>query len=424
MKIEINHLAKMEGHASFIGALEEGNISQAKIITEEGVRLVEGCLKGKSLFDAHVITMRICGICPIVHNLASIKAMENALDVKVSQQTVQLRKLMELGQLIHSHSMHLFFLSLPDFFAYDDTRDLLKKYPKEAQVAVRLREFGNLINDIIGGRAIHPLNNWIGGFKVTPDKKKIQDLRIRVESAFKDALALAGFFAKQDYPKFVRKTEFLSLTQPDEYAIYDGRIMTSEGWEYKPMPFFQKMQEVEEKGAMAKRALWYDSHFMVGALARVNNHGDKLNKEAKKIWQKASTGKKVYNSFYNVLAQAVEVVHCVEEVSRIIKDLKLPSTRLGTGRTEKPKEIKIVAGKGIAAVEAPRGILIHYYEVNRYGKISKAEVITPTVMFLGNLEDDLAKYLPKIKDLSENKQRNLIKRLIRAYDPCISCATH
>jgi len=416
MKIEINHLAKMEGHASFLGALENGDIAQAKIITEEGVRLVEGCLKGKSIFDAHVITMRICGICPIVHNLTAIKAMEDALNVKVSNQTVQLRKLMELAQLIHSHALHLFFLSLPDFFNNDDTRQLLKKYPREAQMALRLREFGNQINDIIGGRAIHPLNNWIGGFKVIPSQKKIEDIKFKIDGALSDAVNLAKFFARLKYPKFERKTEYITLNDMDEYAIYSGKIMTSDGFEYSPLKFYEKMQEVEEKGAMAKRALWFDSHYMVGALARINNHGQQLNKEAKKIWRKACGQKKVYNAFYNILAQAVEVVHCVEEVDKITKNLKL--------KIENFVEVKIRAGKGIAATEAPRGILIHSYKINGQGRIVSADVITPTVMFLGNLEDDLAAYLPKTKKMSEIERKNKIKMLIRAYDPCISCATH
>ncbi len=406
----------MEGHASFIGALENGDIGQAKIITEEGVRLVEGCLKGKSLFDAHVITMRICGICPIVHNLAAIKAMEDALGVKVSTQTVKLRKLMELAQLIHSHTMHLFFLSLPDFLKYNYTVGMIKRCPKETQMALRIREFGNQINEVIGGRAIHPLNNWIGGFKVAPDKEKIEDLRSKIGEVMDDAVNLAKFFAKLKYPKFERKTEFASLYSPKEYAIYDGQVMLSNGKKYSSKKFYEIMQEVEEKGLMAKRALWYNSHYMVGALARVNNHGSQLNPIAKKIWRHVHGSKKVNNTFYNVLAQAVEIVHCVEEVQRMIEDLRL--------KIEEPVKCKIRAGKGVAAVEAPRGILVHYYEINSRGRIIRADIVTPTVMFLGNLEDDLAVYLTKTKKMTKSQRINKIRMLIRAYDPCISCATH
>jgi coenzyme F420-reducing hydrogenase alpha subunit len=110
------------------------------------------------------------------------------------------------------------------------------------------------------------------------------------------------------------------------------------------------------------------------------------------------------------------VVHCVEEVINIINDLKL--------KTEDQKVYKVQSGKGIAAVEAPRGILIHQYEIDRQGRIVKANIITPTVMFLGNLEDDLAEYLKETKQMTEAERRNKIKMLIRAYDPCISCATH
>lgn len=423
MKININHLAKMEGHASFRGELENGNIKQAKIITEEGARLIEGCLKGKSLFDAHVITMRICGICPIVHNLAAICAMENALGVKVDAATVNLRKMMELAQLIHSHAMHLFFLSLPDFLNFNESISLIKKYPKEAQIALDLREFGNSVNQVIGGRAIHPLNNWIGGFKVWPKKKDIRQLAVMAKKVLPDAIGLANFFAKLPYPKFERKIQFVSLAHPQEYAIYDGQVMAGTGKKYSAAEFYKKLQEVEEQGAMAKRALWGSDHFMVGALARINNHGSQLNVESRHIWRRVHGSKKVFNPFYNVLAQAVEVVHCIEEIQKIAPAYAPPNRRATAGRQNLGK-IKIRAGRGLAAVEAPRGILFHYYEIDNRGRIVKANIITPTVMFLGNLEDDLSAYLPETVKMTESQRRNKIRMLIRAYDPCISCATH
>ena len=422
MKITINHLARMEGHASFIGALENGDLSQAKIITEEGIRLVEGCLKQKSMFDAHVITMRICGICPIVHNLAAIKAMENAMKVKVSLQTVKLRQLMELSQLIHSHAMHLYFLSLPDFLGNAVTERLMKKFPQEAQLALRLRAFGNRVNELIGGRSIHPLNNWIGGFKVTPPQSALTEIQTQINEALADAVKLAKFFAKLKYPKFERPTAFASLDSRQNYAIYDGQISISAGAgrpfsrRYSSREFYDKIQEVEEAGSLAKRAVWSNQHFMVGALARVNNHGHKLNAAAKKIWRAVHGSATVCNPFYNILAQAVEIVHCVEEMEKITGKLKI--------KKEAPVKFKIRAGEGIATVEAPRGILLHYYQIDAKARIVRADIITPTVMFLGNLEDDLGVYLPQTKKMTTSQRVNKIRMLIRAYDPCISCATH
>ena len=140
----------MEGHMNFLGAILDGNIAKAQIETIEGARLVEGVLVGRHFSDAPIITSRICGVCPVVHNLTAIKAIETALGVKVSPAVVKLRKLMEYAQIIHSHALHLFFLSLPDFLDYNNDLSMAKQYPAETQAAVNIRSFALKILEILG----------------------------------------------------------------------------------------------------------------------------------------------------------------------------------------------------------------------------------------------------------------------------------
>src|SRR3989338_168207 len=141
MRIKINHLAKMEGHLDFVGHILQGDVAQAKIETTEGVRLIESILIGRKYYEVPIITARICGICPIVHSLNTIKTIENAFAIKPTGQTVKLRQLMELSQIIHSHALHLYFLSMPDFYCIADDLDFIKKHPTEASAAITSREF-------------------------------------------------------------------------------------------------------------------------------------------------------------------------------------------------------------------------------------------------------------------------------------------
>lgn len=127
MHLKIDHLAKIEGHMGFTADIAQGNVSNARLDIQDGTRLLEGILRDRHLNEVSQITARICGICPVVHNLTSLKAIENALAIELPLQTILLRKLMMMGQIINSHALHLFFFSLPDFFGFDDDLTLIKK---------------------------------------------------------------------------------------------------------------------------------------------------------------------------------------------------------------------------------------------------------------------------------------------------------
>ncbi len=138
MNIRIDHIAKIEGHAGFMASVVNGDVKSAKLEVQEGIRLIEGILIGRHYADVPIVAQRICGICPVVHNLTAIKAVESALGVKVTPETVHLRQLMEWGQIIHSHAIHLFFLALADYFNIENDLKLVKEYPEEAKKAIEM----------------------------------------------------------------------------------------------------------------------------------------------------------------------------------------------------------------------------------------------------------------------------------------------
>ena len=422
MKIVIDHIAKIEGHMGFVGHILKGNVAKAKLEVKEGARLIEGLIIGRNLEDAPLITSRICGVCPVVHNICSLKALEDALKIEVLDGVKILRKLLLAGQILQSHSLHLFFLSLPDFFKLDHDIKFVDEFKEESKKATQIRKFADKLVETIGGRAIHPTSTKIGGFGRVPDQEKLKNLLKESKKALKNAKDLAQIFADLNYPKFKRKTEFISLSSKEEYAYYDGKINASD---INPLPakkFLPKIKEIESPFDVVKRAKYKGKSYMVGALARINNNRDQLNPEASKLAEKFF-GKDIdYNTFHNVFAQAIEVVHFAEEVTKLLEEYL--SENFGEKEILAPDKIRAKNGYGIGVCEAPRGTLFHIYWITKSGKISGCNIITPTAQFLQNLENDLKVFLPDLKKMKEKERKRKIKMLIRAYDPCISCATH
>lgn len=428
MEIKIDHIAKIEGHAGFVADIVDGNVTKARLDVLEGARLLEGILQGRSYDEVSQITARICGVCPVVHNLTSLKALEAAMNVSPSEQTILLRELMMMGQILNSHALHLFFFSLSDFFGIKDDLALIKKYPDKAKDALILRDFGNKIIEAVGGRSIHPLTPEIGGFKKLPTPKKLKELLGLVPKAQKAAQEMAKFFAGLKYPDFERECQFVALASPGRYAIYDGIVKIDE--ETKPVSeFMPKIKEMQVTKSAVKRSKFKEQPYMVGALARLNLNGRYLNAEAKDVLAKAKILLPSANPFHNILAQAIEMVHCVEEAKRHLQ--KIEKKDIGPEKNQP----KIKSGRGFGAIEAPRGTLFYYYETDKNGLIKNANIITPTSQNLARLEKDLEEYLSSLikKGLSSGRQgdtlckeecRDLIKMLVRAYDPCLTCATH
>ncbi len=415
--VKIKHITRIEGHATFWGALKSGNMAEARYQTLEGARLMEGVLIGRNYMDGPLVTSRICGVCPVVHNLTAIKAIEDAMKVKVQQPTVVLRKLMMLGQMLTSHGVHAYFMSIPDFYGKDSALDLLDIAPEYSAHALTIRKFGNLITEIIGGRALHPVNSQVGGFLKMPDKRRLHELYEQSQEALQGAVELAHFISHLKFNKFNRTTEYISLINPKEYAFYDGRIGSTQGLDMTPKQFMKKVVEIHSDDDYVKRTEYQGKAYFVGALSRINNNHQQLNPIARQAYKHINIKLPITNSFYNVYCQGIEMIHFVEEAQKLLQQY------FKTKHIKPMEKYKVRAGKGVGAIEAPRGILLHYYETDKNGVLKNVNIITPTAQFINNLEDDLRQYMGSMKTMSTANQRKLAM-MIRAYDPCMTCATH
>jgi coenzyme F420-reducing hydrogenase alpha subunit len=420
MNIKINHIAKIEGHTGFMASVTKGDVVSAKFEVQEGIRLIEGVLVGRHYKDMPVIAQRICGICPVVHNLTAIKACENAMGIEVTMETVQLRKLLEHAQFIHSHALHLYFLSLADFLDMENDLQLIGEYPEETKKAIALREFGMAIVRIVGGRVVHPLTNEIGGFKKVPSLDEIKQLLELGEKTLPIAMEVGEFFKTIKVPDFENVTEYVSLDAKGEYAIYDGDVISNKGLHIPVSKYEANLQELQRPREVIKRVKSDGkTSYMIGALARVNNSSAKLSKNAKNYLDSLGIVIPSANPFHNILCQMVEVIHSIEESNKILRELL--HLDLSNAIT---KDYIVKAGSAAAAVEAPRGILYYWVDIDEKGYVKNVNIMTPTAQVLSQLEDDIAKYIPSVKDLPEHERTKKLRAFIRAYDPCISCAVH
>ncbi|MBU2633681.1 MAG: Ni/Fe hydrogenase subunit alpha [Nanoarchaeota archaeon] len=406
--IKLDHLAKVEGHASLVLKIEGSKVKKCELQVLEGARLFEELIKGRTFNDVQEIVSRICGICSSAHTVAAVEALENALKLKVSEQTKVLRELLMLGERIRSNVTHLYFLALPDYLGYDSALSMLKDHKNLIKHALKLMKLGNEIISTLGGREIHPLNIQVGGITKLPSKEQVNELLKKLEDSQKDFIKTAHYFLKLKYPKFERETDYFSLYKENEYASIEGDLICKSGI-IKKDDYKKHIKETFEDYSTSKFAVKEGKSYMVGALARMNNNYKILCKEAK-LGEFPSN-----NPFHNNIAQAIELIHLNRRVIDLLKKLDF--------KDEKIKEVKIRDGHGVAAVEAPRGVLFHEYKISK-GIISYANIITPTVQNLRRLEEDIKIYVEKMLDKSKEEIVLNIEKLIRAYDPCFSCSSH
>lgn len=397
-----------------------GDVKSVKLEAKEGVRLFEGILIGRHFKDMPIVAQRICGVCSAAHNIASIKAIENAMKVEISEETEKLRRVMIEGHFIYSHALHLFFLSLADFLDIENDLNLTKEYPAEAKKAIKIREYGTAILETIGGRAVHPLTNEVGGFKKVPTADEIKNLIVQGEEILPIALEIADFFRSLKVPNFSRPTEYISLEKKREYAIYDGDVTSNKGLHFDSNHFEEKFHEFQRPKEIIKRVECDGkSSYMVGAIARVNNNHEQLSMRAQQYLKSLNFNNPDYNPFHNVLYQMAEVIHCVENSVKLLRELAHTDLEMAI-----TKDYTVREGAAAAAIESPKGTLYYWVDIDSKGYIKNANIITPTAQILTHLEDDITAFIPGILDKDEEKTEKKIRAFIRAYDPCITCAVH
>lgn len=406
-----NFIAKIEGHGSLAIDWKK---NQVKLNIHEGERLFEGMLVNRTAEEMHWITPRICGVCPTAHNIASLRALEDALGIEINETAKLLRDLMICGQLIQSHALHLFFLSLPDYLGIDRGTELAKKNPEAFKSALALKEVSDEIVSVVGGRNVHPTTTTIGGFHKIPTKAQLKKLLKKLKETDRAAGNTVKLAAHLDYPELNVDLKLAAQVQGKIVAVSSNNIqgkMESSIKNYK-----NDIEEEIRDYSTAKFGKYKGEETLVGALARLAVYDDYREKHNLDF----------ANPFHNNLAQAIEIDIAHQSSQGIVNQLLEKDLDDGVSRPGKNPSLS-----GIGAIEAPRGGLYHevYLDPAPRGAgknniITEANIITPTVQNLTSIEKSAQALLDQSKNRSRKDLERLMAMLVRAYDPCITCSVH
>jgi coenzyme F420-reducing hydrogenase alpha subunit len=423
VNIKVKHLTRVEGHGNIVVNATEGKVEQVEWQVPEAPRFFEAMVRGQSYQDIQIIVSRICGICSISHSLVATRAVENAMGIKTSEQTDKIRMLMHFSEQMQSHVLHVGYLVAPDLFNAPSVVPLIPKATDAVKTIIKAHRVANEWSELIGGRITHPVTLMPGGMTKLPTAQQLKDLKGTLEKTKKDVVAIAEVVLSVagNLPAFERDTEYVSLKLKDEdafYTYYFGDIASTDGEILSVEKWHDATNEYVSDQSTAKWAKWHRNEYAVGALARFNNNAEFLSGDAKGAAKMFGLEKGCCNPYMNSVAQLVECVDIIDSSLRFIDEL------LTAGLKDEKISIDIKAGKGCAAIEAPRGILFHEYEFDSNGRCTAADLCIPTNQNHGNIQADFEKIVPEILDEGEDAVRQKLEMLVRAYDPCISCSTH
>ena len=418
MRINVHHLTRVEGHGNIHIVVENGKLVDAKWAVVESPRFFEAMLRGISHELAPILTARICGICSIGHALASLRAVENAMGIEIPETAKKIRLLAKHGETLQSHFLHLFFLVAPDFFNAGSVIPLVQSNLAVVEIALRLKKLANDMCDLLAGRTTHPVSLCIGGVSRVPNKNELQKLRADMSDRVADAQKTVELFKTLKMPDFVRETEYVSLKGQENYPWIGGKLVSTDGVLKNENDYLAMTNEYKEDFTTSKFTKLTRKSFAVGALARINNNYEFLKTKA--VAESLGLKPVTHNPFMNNIAQLVECTHILVESREILDEL------LDDNIDEIYVQYDVKAGEGVGAVEVPRGILYHHYQVNEKGLIEKANCIIPTTQNNANIHFDLAALVEQAVDNGkrEAEVKQLCEMLVRAYDPCISCSVH
>ncbi|GAB6067833.1 Ni/Fe hydrogenase subunit alpha [Methylothermus subterraneus] len=449
-RVAIDPVTRVEGHGKVTLLLDENHrIRQARLHIVE-FRGFEKFIQGRPYFEVPVLVQRLCGICPVSHLLAAAKAVDRLVGVeKIPPSAAKLRRLLHYGQVLQSHALHFFHLASPDLlFGFDSPtaqRNILElvregRFREVALQGIKLRKFGQEVIRAVIGKRIHGVGPIPGGMNkhLTQAERQYLEAELpQVVSWAEQGLALVRriYLADPDFHRRFAKIDsaFLALVTPDGgHELYDGRIRVRgrdgeivfdqvpdrdyltllheqvKSWSYMKFPYL---------AALGPEVGWY----RVGPLARLNACGffDTPKAEAaRQEFMQLDQGLPVQASLAYHWARMIEILHCAEKIGQLLADPELYS-----GELEAKGEMR---SEGIGVIEAPRGTLIHHYQIDEDGLVRKANLIVSTTHNNTAMNEAIRQVAAEYLDGRELNEALLsrIEIAIRAYDPCLSCATH
>jgi coenzyme F420-reducing hydrogenase alpha subunit len=414
--LSVGTLTRVEGEGALHITLKDGELDSVQLNIYEPPRFFEAFLRGRAHTEPPDLTARVCGICPVAYQVSACNAIEEACGVQVDEDLLALRRLLYCGEWINSHALHIYLLHAPDFLGYPDIVTMSRDHREEVERGLALKKAGNQLMEFVGGRAIHPVNVRLGGFYSVPNRLDFKPIAEQLRLALDLALATVGWVSGFDFPDFELDHEFLALTASGRYPIENGVIGRSVGPSFPVADFTGHVVESQVPYSTALHATLDGGRYLTGPLARFALNSTALSPVAAQAATSAGLSSQCRNPFRSIIVRAVEVVFAIEEALRIISDYQRPARPF--------VEVPARAAVGHGVSEAPRGLLYHRYQIDEDGLVSAATIIPPTSQNQAAIEADLAGLIADNLSLADAELTSLCEKVIRSYDPCISCSTH
>ena len=443
--IRIDPVTRIEGHARILLECDDsGTVEEAFFIVNE-LRGFERILVGMEAHTLPQITARICGVCPTAHHLAAAKALDNAAGVEPPPAARLMRELMYMGHFIHSHALSLYVLAGPDLVfglngdtATQNVVGMVEKDPDLTRKGLRMRSLGQKINEVVGGRGIHPVTAIAGGVAV-----KLSDGQYsRLQELTAEAVELAAELVPKSKELLLRLLDdnpvlLEKLTVPSWYLgsvnngrlnVYDGtlRAMDEQGRiraEFATAEYGDYLVERAVSHSYAKEVyLDVDDRehmYRVSTLARMNVADGMETERAQKEFEefRSRFGRPCHNAVMQMYCKLVELVYACEKAEEIMNNPGL--------RGESRVAARFKGGRGVGHVEAPRGVLIHDYQIDEGGIVRGANMIVATQQNTAAINKSLKEGAVNLLDGDDDeKLLNGLEFVVRCYDPCLACATH
>lgn len=419
-EINMENLSKIEGHADLDISVKNGKVTNVKLRISENKRFFTQAVKGKPATGVAQIVSRICGTCSVAHLTACTEAVEKGINLKPSEQTIALRNLLLYGLNIRDHAMHLYLFCLPDLYGKDSILEFPDEGPLHELVhnAFDIKTAGNHLGNEIGGRVVHALLPVVGGFTKLPNMENLKNISKELESVREAAIEFVDIFYNC---KFKHETDsaFVSLINND-FSYLGEELASSEGLCVPEFVFTNHLKKTVVPYSQAPGFEFEGNQYIVGAISRMNLNGQKIHRRTKKDLAKYLKAFPSKDVFHNNLAQAIEIIHCIDHSRDIIDSIELKEEK-----PQLPTKLEKEA-EGTGVIEAPRGTLYYNLKISKDLKIKAANLVIPTSQNQLNMEREIGKLVQNGLDENKNKEQihKEIEILIRAYDPCMSCATH
>lgn len=431
--IEVDHVARIEGHGDILIDIDGDTVTRCEFKVTEPARLFESMVRGRYFDESPYISSRVCGICSASHTVTDILAIEDAFGIEVTDRTRALRELLVYGSYLQNHATHLFVFAAPDFVGHKSVFPLAASNKELFDNALGLKALGNKLCNCVGGRSIHPITAVVGGFTSEPSREDLLSLADALDSALPFACSCVDLFDDFGSVAIETQGDFLAMASDEnscDYPVIGSRTANfvfgddGEGYKFDVSNYRLEVEEytIGHSAAFLAKASRTKKPYFTSALARINANWDGLCEQARFAAAKAGLRPPEKNPFANNIAQAVELVDSLVRCAGICR--ALANDEYSGSSEVVPYEVR--AGHGIGFTEAPRGSLFHELDIDENGCIVSANIIPPTSQNIANLESDmrlLANELCKQGFVKDEIQLE-VEKLVRAYDPCLSCSVH